>query len=181
MPIARIELGNKELLYERESYEILEDTGHHLYNDFEMKSFEGAVLGSGETYVGVEDKELIIASRIRLNGLDKRKPFLRFKEKGQHYANELFLSDPGNWGSRGAPYLWAYLAREFSFDTLPLSADLLNRKYLCCIQELGIPFGVDEYVHIPEFAHGGMSSGMVGGMFVANALDVLQKRRAYYH
>lgn len=180
MPVERTRLSIKELLYEKETYEILEDTARHLYKDFDMKQLEGAVLGGGEYCPGVENNELVMKARIRLDGWDKKKPFLKFGEPGQHYANELFLSQPCNWGSRGAPFFWAYMARLFSYDELPLSADVLRKKYMHEVEKLGIPYGVDEYVHIPQFAHGGMSSGMVGGMFVADALDVLLQRLNLY-
>lgn len=180
MSVARIKLSLKELLYEKETYEILEDTAMHLYNDFSMGQLEGAVLGGGEYCPGIENNELISKARMRLDGLDKRKPFLKFGEPGQHYANELFLSQPCNWGSRGAPFFWAYMARIFSYDELPLSADVFRKKYMLELEKLGIPYGVYEYVHISLFAHGGMSSGMVGGMFVANALDVLLQRLELY-
>lgn len=180
MPVARVKLDLKELLYEKETYEILEDTAMHLYNNFDMKQLEGAVLGGGEPCPGVENNELISKARMRLDGWDKRKPFLKFGEPGQHYANELFLSQPCNWGSRGTPFFWAYMARTFSFDELPMTADVFRKKYMVELEKLGIPYGVDEYVHIPQFAHGGMSSGMVGGMFVADALDVLLKRLELY-
>jgi len=45
---------------------------------------------------------------------------------------------------------------------------------------LGIPFGKDEYVFIKRFAAGGMSSGMVGGLFVQEALDKLIYRLKKY-
>jgi len=180
MPVARIKLSLKELLYEKETYEILEDTAMHLYNGFSMGQLEGAVLGSGEYCPGIENNELIIRARMRLDGWDKHKPFLKFGEPGQHYANELFLSQPCNWGSRGAPFFWAYMARTFSHIELPMPADAFRKKYMMEVQKLGIPYGVDEYVHIPQFAHGGMSSGMVGGMFVADALDVLLQRLELY-
>jgi hypothetical protein len=144
-----------------------------------MGKLEGAVLGGSEPYPW-EDSLIISTSKIRLDGLDERRPFLRFKEQGQHYANELFLSQPCNWASRGAPFFWVHMARHFSSDKLPMSGDGLRRKYLHEVERLGIPYGVDEYVHIPQFAHGGMSSGMVGGMFVANALDVLLRRNDLY-
>lgn len=100
MPVARVRLSFKELLYERETYEILEDTAMHLYNNFSMGQLESAVLGGGEYCPGVEDNELINKAKIRLDGWDKQKPFLKFGEPGQHYANELFLSHPCNWGFR---------------------------------------------------------------------------------
>lgn len=180
MPVARINLGLKELLYEKEIYEILEDTATHLYKDFSMERLEQAVLGGAEYCQGIEDNELILNAKKRLDAWDERKPFLKFGEPGQHYANELFLSQPCNWCSRGAPYFWVYMARLFSTDTLPVNTDAFKKKYLLELEKLGIPYGIDEYVYIPQFAHGGMSSGMVGGMFVANALDVLLQRMELY-
>ena len=107
-------------------------------------------------------------------------PFLKFGEQGQHYAYELFLSPPDRWCSRGAPFFWAYVARQFTFDKLPMAEDAFRSKYMSIVNVLGIPFGTEEYVFIKRFAAGGMSSGMVGGLFVQEALDKLLYRLKKY-
>lgn len=48
------------------------------------------------------------------------------------------------------------------------------------VKVLGIPFGTEEYVFIKRFAAGGMSSGMVGGLFVEEALNKLLYRLKKY-
>lgn len=75
---------------------------------------------------------------------------------------------------------WAYAAREFTTDILPLDPRLLVQKYLAVAYELGIPYGVDEYVYIERFAAGGMSSGQVGGAFVEEGLKTLLRRLPLY-
>ena len=112
--------------------------------------------------------------------LDETMPFLKFGEKGQHYAYELFLSPPLHWASRGAPFFWAYTARQFTYDNLPMDEVEFVGKYKKIVNELNIPYGQDEYVYIEKFAAGGMSSGMVGGIFVKDALDVLCCRLRKY-
>lgn len=80
MLVARIKLSLNGLLYEKETYEILEDTAMHLYHDFDMRQLEGAVHGGGEYYPGIENNELINKSKMRLDGWDKRKSFLKSLE-----------------------------------------------------------------------------------------------------
>ena len=123
------------------------------------------------------DHEAIVGALV---ALDETMPFLKFGEKGQHYAYELFLSPPPHWASRGAPFFWAYTARQFTYDKLPMDEAEFVKKYKKIVAELDIPYGRDEYVYIDKFAAGGMSSGMVGGIFVKDALDVLCYRLRKY-
>lgn len=180
MPVSRVNLNVRELLYEDETYNILMDTAHQLYDEFENKLLESVLSGSTEYFSEEEQKRLIELSRIKLDNWDKKKPFLKFGEVGQHYANELFLSQPLNWGSRGTPFFWAYLARKFSNDKLPMSAEEFKIKYLREIQKAGIPYGIEKCIYMEQFAHGGMSSGMVSAMFITKALDILLKRLELY-
>ena len=115
-----------------------------------------------------------------LRKLDAQMPFLRFGEEGTHHAYELFLSEPPFWGGRGAPLFWAYAAREFTMDALPMDPRLLMQKYLAIAYEFGIPYGVDEYVYVERFAAGGMSSGHVGGAFIEKSLQTLLYRLPLY-
>ena len=70
--------------------------------------------------------------------LDETMPFLRFREEGQHYGYELFLSPPKHWGSRGAPLWWAYAARKFTYDKLPMDEQFFYEKYKSIVQEFGM-------------------------------------------
>lgn len=112
--------------------------------------------------------------------LDKTMPFLRFREKGQHYGYELFLSPPKNWGSRGAPLWWAYAARKFSYDKLPMDEQFFYEKYKSIVQEFGMRIYSNHLVYIERFAAGGMSSGVVGEEFVRQGWYELRRRNRLY-
>ena len=144
-----------------------------------MDEFEQSVFTMETTrYIcNKADHEAIVAGLVVL---DETMPFLKFGEKGQHYAYELFLSPPPHWGSRGAPFFWTYTARQFTYDKLPMDEADFVEKYRKVVNKLNIPYGRDEYIYIDKFAAGGMSSGMIGGIFVEEALDVLCRRLRKY-
>ncbi len=76
--------------------------------------------------------------------------------------------------------MWVHLAREFSKYRLPMNEVDLRKKYLEMIEAYNIPYDSEEYIRVPEFSFGGMSSGMVGGHFVKECLDVLLYRNRKY-
>ena len=179
MPVSFENLEFRRLLHHKLAYECIDAVGGSLYDDWDVIQFEKSVLGAEYCPAFKREDELAIL-RQELLRLDGQMPFLRFGEEGTHHAYELFLSEPGFWGSRGAPLFWAYAAREFTTDILPLDPRLLVQKYLAVAYELGIPYGVDEYAYIERFAAGGMSSGQVGGAFVEEGLKTLLRRLPLY-
>jgi len=76
----------------------------------------------------------------------------------------LFDPEPATWGLRGDPHLWRALREHLSGTDMPTSAaeavSLLHRAF-------GELVGVDldsagtTLVHREQYAHGGMSSGMI--------------------
>jgi hypothetical protein len=82
------------------------------------------------------------------------------------FFQEINIAYQCAWRSRGAPFLWIQLARAFSYDKLPMDKKRFETKYRKIISDCRISFGEDKYVNIEQFAHGGMSSGSVGGIFV---------------
>ena len=86
-----------------------------------------------------------------------------------NYQNSvaLIFSKPpaGNWGLRGDPYFWIYLEEKFikfsiPFDDIYFFEDIIRKEYF---KLSGKKIGEEGYVD--EFAHGGMSSGWVSGMW----------------
>jgi len=75
---------------------------------------------------------------------------------------------------------WSYMARKFSHDKLPVSEESFREKYKNITADLHIPFGEDKHVFIAQFSAGGMSSGVVGGIFVKEALNTLCYRLKKY-
>lgn len=179
MPIQYKKISYNQLLCHQGAYDIINLAGKEHFTDWDIREFEKTILGMGCTgYICNEaDHEAIIGA---LTLLDETMPFLKFGEQGQHYAYELFLSPPPHWGSRGAPFFWSYIARQFTYDKLPMDEAEFVEKYRKIVNELNIPYGRDEYIYIDKFAAGGMSSGMVGGIFVKDALDVLCCRLRKY-
>ena len=180
MPVSYNKIPYSQLLCHEGAYTLIDTLGRAHFKEWDILEFEKAILGCGSTeYIcSDDDREAVIAP---LSSLDATMPFLRFGEPGQHYAYELFLSPPGHWDSRGAPLFWAYAARQFTCDRLPMDELCFKNKYKDIVASLGIPFGQDEYVYIQRFAAGGMSSGMVGGLFVEEALGKLLYRLRKYH
>ncbi len=76
---------------------------------------------------------------------------------------ELFLPVPRRWGLRGDVHLWADLQERYAGVPLPPTRAALEAELRAKFSELtDLPFDhpVDN-VHIPKYAHGGMSSGVV--------------------
>jgi hypothetical protein len=119
MPVSFESLEFGRLLHHKLAYECIDAVGGSLYDDWDVIQFEKSVLGAEYCPAFKREDELAIL-RQELLRLDGQMPFLRFGEEGTHHAYELFLSEPGFWGSRGAPLFWAYAAREFTTDILPL-------------------------------------------------------------
>jgi len=179
MPVSYTKVPYEQLLGHQAAYDMIDAAGRAYFDNWDMLEFEKAHLGAGSTGYICNDRDhnAVIGP---LAALDEAMPILKFGEPGQHYAYELFLSPPQYWGSRGGPFFWAYVARQFTFDKLPMDAEVFVEKYKTITKVLGIPFGEDEHVYIERFAAGGMSSGRVGGIFVKDALDTLLCRLKKY-
>lgn len=179
MPIPYEKLQLKDILCHQATYEYFDDCGKNLFDEWDIQGLEKAVLGRGDNHF------LYMAEKIRetptlYHELSETMPFLKFNESGQHYGYELFFSDPPFWGSRVAPLLWAYAARQFTYDKLPMDKALLKEKYLYIVADFHMPTDGDEYVYIERFAAGGMSSVVVGSRFIRESLSILLKRNMKY-
>ena len=130
MPVARIKLSLKELLYEKETYEILEDTAMHLYNDFSMGQLEGAVLGGGEYCPGIENNELVSKARMRLDGWDKRKPFLNSENRVSIMQMNYFYHSPVT-GEAGAHHFSGRIWLEYFLMMSFLWTLVFSEKSIC--------------------------------------------------
>jgi len=133
MPVSYETIPYEQLLCHQAAYDLIDLAGRERFRNWDILEFEKATLGAGSTgYICTdEDHRVVIGS---LESLNTTMPFLKFGEPGQHYAYELFLSPPDHWGSRGAPFFWAYAARQFTFDTLPMSEASFKSKYLSIVK-----------------------------------------------
>lgn len=180
MSISYTELEPRVLLHNQLSYDAIVRVGSSYQAGWKIEDVEPSAIFDdfrGELF---SEPRASADLKRELTVLDRTFPFLRFGEEGRHFAYELFLSPPCGWGSRGAPFFWTYAARQFTFDELPMPKARLERKYRAIVSAFGIPFGVDDYVYVEGFARGGMSSGMVGGLFVKEGLKILKRRMDLY-
>lgn len=78
----------------------------------------------------------------------------------------IFSKPSSSWGLRGDPYFWMYLEELFISTSLPMDIndfeDIIRFKY----HRLSGGKKVGERAYIREFAHGGMSSGTVSGIWL---------------
>lgn len=179
MPIPYEKLSYNDILHHQGAYECFDNAGKKMFDEWDIVGFEKAVLGCGENcFLSMADE---IKTAPALYGeLNEKMPFLKYNEDGQHYAYELFLPPPKFWGSRGAPFYWAYVAREFTYDKLPMKEDLLYKKYAGIANDFGIEMEGQDSYYIERFSAGGMSSGVVTSEFVRNGLETIKSRNQLY-
>ena len=78
------------------------------------------------------------------------------------WVRDIFSEHPDQWGLRGDPYLWDELKKTFMTLPRPKSCDEFVNLLESAFERLvGVPISHDKDVFVPEFAHGGMSSGYV--------------------
>jgi hypothetical protein len=79
-------------------------------------------------------------------------------------VSALFDPEPERWGLRGDPHLWRALREHLAGTRLPRSADELTGLLHAAFRELT---GIDiagapaSMAYQEQYAHGGMSSGMI--------------------
>ena len=76
----------------------------------------------------------------------------------------LFAPEPQTWGLRGDPYLWRALRAHLAGEDIPASPGELTSLLHQAFRELaGTDLASDPAasVHLEQYAHGGMSSGMI--------------------
>jgi len=76
----------------------------------------------------------------------------------------LFDPEPETWGLRGDPYLWRALREHLSGTDIPASADkvvsLLHAAF-AELTDLDLTSDTASSAYQAQYAHGGMSSGMI--------------------
>ena len=76
----------------------------------------------------------------------------------------IFDPEPEVWGLRGDPYFWEHLKKKLNGEALPYELtqleDLINGEYERLTGEALTP---DSRPFVPEFSHGGISSGSLSG------------------
>ena len=92
----------------------------------------------------------------------------------------IFENEPRQWGLRGDQYMWQELKEENVGKEFPLTdfalAEIVARKF----EEVsGVPLTIDATPYVERYAHGGMSSGHLSGLFRMGK-GIYQVYRNYY-
>ncbi len=100
------------------------------------------------------------------------------QQKHKRYVSDVFGKPPSQYGLRGDPWFWRYLASEFAFDELSITEEELGAKISRLFeQKTGTLLSKDAECYVEEYAHGGMSSGFLCGAFwIEKGIPLLQAR-----
>lgn len=168
-----------KLFHHQAAYDRIDAVGKSLLPEWDIIEFEKSLFGAGGRHFFERGKDDVL--KRNLSELDTIMPFLKFGAPGQHYGYELFLSQPHGWGTRAMPFLWAYMARQFTHDKLPMPAEAIIKKVKDILHSLGIDETSEECVYIKRFDSGGMSRGLINGKyFWENFLPALLRRNKLY-
>ena len=78
----------------------------------------------------------------------------------------IFEEEPDQWGLRGDPFLWAELKEECRGKELPYHADFIVEMVCKKFEAVsGVPLTYNAKPYVAKYAHGGMSSGHLSGLF----------------
>ncbi len=96
----------------------------------------------------------------------------------KNYIADLFQAKPVQWGLRGDPYLWDAMQNHFAQTPLPHSAEQVAQLLAQAFETLtGQPITAEKHFFVEQFAHGGMSGGIVSPQFWREtAVPLLQAR-----
>lgn len=94
------------------------------------------------------------------------------------FVSAIFEEKPKQWGFRGDPYLWEDMKKEFSTVPLTISSEDFVKEFKEVFEKLtGNPLTRECRMFLPEYVHGGMSSGQICGEFwMDTALPLLVER-----
>ena len=179
MPIPYEKLDFQKLFHHQGAYDRIDAVGMTLHPEWDIIEFEKTLFGAEGRHFFQPGHDDVLKSE--LPNLNDVMPFLKFGESGQHYGYELFLSPPPGWGTRAMPFLWAYMARQFTYDKLPMPAEAIIEKVRNILHSLGIDESSEECIYIKRFDSGGMSRGQIYGKhFWDHLLPVILRRSNLY-
>ena len=147
MPTSYSELSFRELLHHQGAYDRINSTGLKLIPQWDIVQFERTVFGNEQVFYTPEQEAKLKKS---LLDLDTQMPFIPYRDPGVHYGYELFIVPQVDLGCQ-CPMFWAYLARSFTYDTLPMDEAYLEEKYKKLCSEFDINIKYNSGQHIQRF------------------------------
>ncbi len=94
------------------------------------------------------------------------------------WPDTLFSPEAKQWGLRGDPYLWSELREALRGQQEPPTPEAFRAVIMDTLESLlGCQIEADIDVYVERFAHGGMSSGQVSGVWwVGTGIPLLVDR-----
>ena len=125
-----------------------------------------------DTYYTIPQKEDEYYPLLKLKEFTEEYPEFKdlLKPCTSDYVNSvalIFTKPSSSWGLRGDPYFWMYLEERFKNISVPLEDfEFIDKFIIKEYYELSDGKRIGEEAYIRGFAHGGMSSGMVSGIWL---------------
>jgi hypothetical protein len=169
----RRNLNKAQLLCEQESYDIF---AKKIPVDISKRFFKVVIEFDEKSVFDLyQEGDIFYTKDIieELDRLDQEKPI-----ENTSHVFLLFYELTGGWGSRGTPFLWGAMAREFSNIKMPISKEKFRVDYLEVYKKLT---GCDltsekrEYFFVKNFSHGGISTGVINVDFFRGQLEKIMK------
>lgn len=173
MAISFCDMDFKYLLRNQATYARLNDAGKRLFPDWDMERFEKYLYGLGEYRYLENVQTSVLKSSVKV--LDEAMPYLFYGEEGQHYGYELFMINP-NFRKDFNPLFWAYMARKFTFEKLPMDEEYLIERYIQGCLELGIKFHSYGETVVKSFSAGYHGTDIISGRLVHDVLYTIKRR-----
>lgn len=150
MRISYADLPFWVLLHHQGAYDLIDQAGLQFIPNWDMIEFERTILGEEEPFYTSEQEDIL---RERLHILDMQMPLMPYRDPGTHHGFELFIVPQIDQGSR-CPMFWAYLARAFTYDKLPMDEAYFEEKYrsICLEFDVNIKYNSGKYIR--RFSNG---------------------------
>lgn len=152
-PLSYTELSTFQLLCIKDVYQLIDTICADKYADWNIIDFEKAVV-SNKYPNSYDEQSVRTAIESSLLRLDSEKPRKRYLEQGKHYAYELFLYLPEQFRFDEQPYklFWAYMAREFSNNELPIEKKQFRERYIAVLKQFNMRLYSNRTLYVKRFS-----------------------------
>ena len=152
-PLSYTELSTYQLLCIKDVYQLIDTICADKYADWNIIDFEKAVV-SNKYPNSYDEQSVRTAIESSLLRLDSEKPRKRYLEQGKHYAYELFLYLPEQFRFDEQPYklFWAYMAREFSNNELPIEKKQFRERYIAVLKKFNMRLYSNRTLYVKRFS-----------------------------
>lgn len=150
MRISYADLPFWVLLHHQGAYDLIDQAGLQFIQDWDMIEFERTVFSKRKP-IFTSEQESCLRERLRI--LDVQMPLIPYRDQGTHHGFELFIVPQIDLGSH-CPMFWAYLARAFTYDKLPMDEAYFEEKYKALCLEFDVKIKYNSGKYVPRFSNG---------------------------